>query len=118
MKDSPILAPLTSEAVAAEPLTPPSEWIKRKPFRVDMWAVSTFNRHERRFHCSLCNRTFCDGDVARWIYANGTGSFGSGNFFVCGDCDDTDTNVLSRAEKSFTDAIKLAEQWELIETKQ
>lgn len=63
------------------------------------------------FWCKLCGHKFVTGDRVRWVYANGTKDQRTGNFFVCNLCDGNDSDVLSRANASFMEAVKLAKQW-------
>lgn len=65
------------------------------------------------FACRLCGHRLKEGDKARWIYANSTPGMHTGNFFVCGDCDGSDEDVLARAKASFEQAVKLAKQWNI-----
>jgi hypothetical protein len=63
------------------------------------------------FHCKLCGHKFAVDDTVRFIYANGNGSNGSGNFLVCQECDGPD--VLERGRQSFAQALNLARQWNI-----
>lgn len=84
----------------------------QKPFTVTEKDVADFKRYNKRFNCKLCDRDFVVGDVARWIYANGSQSpVRCGNFFVCNRCDGTNEDVLQCAKLSFEQAVKLAKQW-------
>ena len=62
-----------------------------------------------RLRCNLCGHKFEVGETARWVYANGEGGNGSGNFFTCESCDGDD--VLEKGRESFTKAQTLAKNW-------
>ncbi len=59
--------------------------------------------------CNICGHKFNEGENARWVYANGESSNGSGNFFTCDKCDGPD--VLERGRASFAQAKEMAQQW-------
>lgn len=94
-------------------VTGANEWLNREPFVVSALTYNAFHRIKKRFLCQLCGINLLAGSKARWIYANGTPGIGTGNFFVCGDCDGTDETVLDKARESYALAVKLAKQWNI-----
>ena len=86
-------------------------WTNQKPFKVTekqinfKWGCSP----PCKLKCKLCGHIAKVGDTFRWVYANGKGGNGCGNFMVCSDCDGVD--VLERGRQSFDQARKLAKQW-------
>ena len=86
----------------------------QKPFVAFAADVQAFNKHGRTWQCSLCGHVFVAGDVARWIYANGTKGLTCGNFFVCARCDGPDSEVLERAGANFDAALSGAKRWRLV----
>lgn len=83
----------------------PRSFTDSKPFVVGKALV----RHKK--NCRLCGHVFAEGDGARWIYCNSTPGQGTGNFFVCSACDDTDENCMAKAKESRALAVRLAKQW-------
>ncbi len=61
------------------------------------------------FHCKLCGHKFGEGDVVRWVYANGTPGAGCRNFLVCHGCDGPD--VLERGAEDFRRVVAGAKRW-------
>jgi hypothetical protein len=59
--------------------------------------------------CPLCGRKFKAGDVARFVFANGTKAAQCGNFFTCDACDGED--VFQRAIDDFNAAREGAIRW-------
>jgi len=57
------------------------------------------------FLCKLCGHKFQVGDYWRFVYANGTPGQGTGNFWVCKECDKPD--ALQRAKEQ----RKIADRW-------
>jgi len=55
----------------------------QKPFAATPERVASLNKYGRVWQCALCGHKFAAGDVARWVYANGTRDMATGNFFVC-----------------------------------
>lgn len=85
-----------------------------KQFTVTANDVATYKRLKKRYHCNLCGHKFTEGDLARWIYANGTPGAGTGNFFVCSSCDlGLNSQIIERAKESLALATKLAKQWDI-----
>lgn len=84
-------------------------WRNQEPFTVSQETYDAFKRIKKDFWCKLCGKKLTPGSAARWIYANGTPGMGTGNFFVCAECDGPD--VLARGKASLELAVKLAEQW-------
>ena len=85
-----------------------------KQFTVTEETVATYKRLRKRHQCSLCGHHFVSGDSARWIFANGTPSARTGNFFVCAACDSgTNDQIIERAKESLAQATKLAKQWDI-----
>lgn len=82
-----------------------SLWLNRKPFILSAETPQGFKHVKRVLNCKLCGHILQVGDKARWIYANGTPGIGTGNFFVCGDCDGEDAVVLAKAKAQFTMAV-------------
>lgn len=88
-----------------------ASWIDRKPFVVSAEQANAFKRLKKPFNCKLCGHDFKAGDTARWIYANGTSGITTGNFFVCGGCDEADADLMTRAQQEFRLAVSLAKKW-------
>lgn len=80
----------------------------QKPFTVDDVWIKAFTRHKKRFGCALCGHEFKDGDVARWVYAGGSGLC---NFFVCPTCDGE--KVIERAIENYKAAVLAAKRWNI-----
>lgn len=59
--------------------------------------------------CSLCGHKFKAGDVARFVFANGTPDACCGNFFTCVGCDGPD--VLQRGIQDHKNACAGAKRW-------
>ncbi len=106
---------LTRKAVATESIEPPtrkhSQWLDRKSFILSPETHQGFKNVKKPLNCKLCGHILQVGDKARWIYANGTPSMGTGNFFVCGNCDGEDAVLLAKAKEQFTLALTLAKRW-------
>lgn len=86
-------------------------WMNGRQFVVSEETQTAFKRVNKDFNCRLCGRFFIIGDIARWVYANGTPGIHTGNFFVCEECDKPNDELLPLAEESLSNAIKLAKQW-------
>jgi hypothetical protein len=69
-------------------------------------------RIRRDLRCALCGEAFKTGDLGRFVYANGKGSNGCGNFFVCEKCDSPD--ALERGRRDFETGMSYARRWNLI----
>lgn len=79
-------------------------WTDGKPFQVDAERLKSWKKVKKWFGCLLCCRKFKEGDTARWVYANFSGSsFSRGNFFVCPQCDVGDTGCLVAAHNACED---------------
>lgn len=102
---------LTTNGPAEPPKRKHSEWLNRQPFILSAETHQGFKNVHKTLNCKLCGHILQVGDKARWIYANGTPSMGTGNFFVCGDCDGEDAAVLAKAKEQFTTAAMLAKRW-------
>jgi len=88
-----------------------SQWLNRQPFILSAETHQGFKNIKKLLNCKLCGHILQVGDKARWVYANGTPGMVTGNFFVCGDCDDEDAAVLAKAKDQFTTAVTLAKRW-------
>lgn len=86
-------------------------WINGEPFTVT--EEQTKLRWGSGFNCKLCGENFHTGTVARWIYANGTPGAGTGNFFVCANCDGPNDLIITKAKESLRLAIALATRWNI-----
>jgi len=73
--------------------------------------VDAFKRLKKRFGCALCDKVFEDGDLFRFVYANGTANAHCGNFFVCDKCDGPD--VLERGIENYKLAVAGAKRWNI-----
>jgi hypothetical protein len=81
----------------------------QKPLEVTPEQHRAFTRLKKRFGCALCNHVFNVGDIARFVYANGTKDAHCGNFFVCKECDSGD--VLEKGIENFKIAQEGAIRW-------
>lgn len=86
-------------------------WTNCKEFQVSESIFNSFKWVKKMFGCSLCGHTFEIGDVARWIYANGTPNQRTGNFFVCAACDGPDGIVMNRGKEVLEQTMKMAKVW-------
>lgn len=97
------------------PVEPPerkhSQWLNGKAFVLSAETHQGFKNVKKTLNCKLCGHILQVGDKARWIYANGTPGMGTGNFFVCGDCDGENADVLAKGKEQFALAVTLAKRW-------
>lgn len=87
-----------------------NDFTDEKPHTATNQDVAAMNQF-RRFQCNLCGHEFKDGDIYRFVFANGTPNADCVNFFVCEKCDGDD--VLRRGAASFQQAIQLAKRWKI-----
>lgn len=106
-----LAAPSCSALPGELPQRTHSQWLNRKLFTLSAETHQGFKRVKKVLNCKLCGHILQVGDKARWIYANGTPGMGTGNFFVCGDCDGEDATVLAKAKEQFAMAVTLSKRW-------
>lgn len=88
-----------------------SEWLDGKPFVLSSETHQGFKNVKKVLNCKLCGKILQVGDNARWIYANGTPGMGTGNFFVCGNCDGENADVMAKGKEQLALAVTLAKRW-------
>ena len=86
-------------------------WLNGQAFSVSKETFEAFKRIRKGFMCRLCGHELRVGDLARWIYCNGTPGQATGNFFVCGKCDGPNEQVMAKGKESLALTTKLAKQW-------
>ncbi len=96
---------------SAPPERKHSQWLNGKPFVLSAETHQSFKNVKKLLNCKLCGHILQVGDKARWIYANGTPGMGTGNFFVCDNCDGENADVLAKAKEQLTLAVTLAKRW-------
>lgn len=88
-----------------------NNFTSQKPFTVNEALRKAYTKHHYPLDCKLCGKELQTGDKARWIYANGTPGMATGNFFVCGACDDVTEIILAKAKEQYALAVTLAKRW-------
>lgn len=90
-----------------------NQWLNGKAFVLSAKTYQGFKNVKKMLNCKLCGHILQVGDKARWIYANGTPGMKTGNFFVCGDCDGENADVLAKGKEQFVLAVTLARRWNI-----